>query len=111
MSEGAMDRPWISPRLQSAVCIFLFVGCAACAGVGATVTFKDPTRPRAFGFVLMMAAAIVAITTAGRWKSVLPSIFLCGALNGLTILVEGHALTSPGVPVSRLAGVLLTGGM
>jgi hypothetical protein len=103
-----MDRAWIHPRLQSALCIFLFFGCAACAGVGATVTFIDPTRPRAVGAVAMVAAAAVAIATARLWKRVLPAIFLCGTLNAVIMLVEGHALNSPGIPVSRLVGVLLT---
>ena len=107
MSEGAI-RSRIHPRLQSALCIFLFFGCAACTGVGATVTFIDPTRPRALGAVAMIAAGAVAIATARFWKKVLPAIFLCGALKGVIMLVEGHALNSPGIPVSRLAGVLLT---
>lgn len=108
MSAEAMVRSWIHPRFQSALYIFLFFGCAACAGVGATVTFIDPTRPRAVGAVAMIAAVTVAIATAQLWKRVLPAIFLCGALNGLIILVEGHALNTPDIPVSRVIGVLLT---
>ena len=108
MSEAIMARSWIHPRLQSALCIFLFFGCAACAGVGATVTFIDPTRPRVVGAAAMIAAAGVAIATARLWKRVLPAIFLCGALNTVIMLVEGHALNSPGIPVPRLIGVLLT---
>jgi hypothetical protein len=111
MSARATARAWIHPRLQSALCIFLFFGCAACAGVGATVTFIDPTRPRAVGAVAMIAASTVAIATARFWKRVLPAIFLCGALNGLIILVEGHGLNSPGIPLSRLVGALLTAAM
>ena len=106
-----MAGVWIHPRLQGAFYIFLFFGCAACAGVGATVTFVDPTRPRAVGAVAMIGAAAVAIATARLWKRVLPAIFLCGALNGVIILVEGHALNSPGIPVSRLIGALLTAAM
>lgn len=98
----------IHPQLQSTIYIFLFFGCAACAGVGATVTFIDPTRPRAVGAVAMIAASAIAIATVRHWKRVLPAIFLCGALNGLVILAEGHALSAPGIAVSRLLGAVLT---
>lgn len=108
MNGAVMARSWIHPRLQSAVYIFLFFGCAACAGVGATVTFIDPTRPRVVGAVAMIAATAVAIITVRHWKGVLPAIFLCGALNGLIILAQGHALNSPGIPVSRVLGAVLT---
>jgi hypothetical protein len=94
--------------LQGALYIFLFFGCAAFAGVGATVAFIDPTRPRAVGATAMIVASVVGIATVRLWRRVLPAIFACGALNGLIIVGEGHALDSPGVPVTRTLGILLT---
>jgi hypothetical protein len=38
----------------------------------------------------------------------LPAIFACGAINGLIIVGEGHALNAPDVPVARSAGLLQT---
>jgi hypothetical protein len=111
MKRMASRNSCFHPRLQGALYIFLFFGCAACAGVGATVTFIDPTRPRAVGATAMIAASAIGIATARHWRRVLPAVFLCGALNGLIILAEGHALNSPGIPVPRLLGVLLTLGM
>jgi hypothetical protein len=94
--------------LQVALYIFLFFGCAAFAGVGATVAFVDPTRPRAVGAAAMIVATVVAVATVRLWRSVLPAIFACGALNALIILGEGHALNAPDVPVPRPVGLLLT---
>jgi hypothetical protein len=99
---------WLAPRLRAAFGIFLFFFCAAFAGVGSTVAFVDPTRPRAAGAAAMIAAMAVAVATVRFWGRALPAVFACGALNGLTILAEGHALNSPSVPVSRLLGILLT---
>jgi len=108
MNGAVMNRSWIHPRLQSALYIFLFFGCAAFAGVGTTVTFIDPTRPRAVGAMAMIAATAVAIATVRHWRGVLPAIFFCGALNGLIILAQGHALNSPNIAVPRLLGAALT---
>jgi hypothetical protein len=56
----------------------------------------------------MIAASAIAIATVRHWRRVLPAIFLCGALNGLIIVAEGHELNSPGTSVSRLVGAVLT---
>jgi hypothetical protein len=104
-------KPGLSTRAQATLSIFLFFACAAFAGVGATVAFIDPTRPRIFGFTAMTVAISVAIATVRFWKKTLPGIFGCGALNALIILYQGHALNSPAVPVPRLLGILLLAGM
>lgn len=98
-------------KLNATLAIFLFFGCAAFAGVGATVTFIDPTRPRVFGLTVMTIAIAVAIGTVKIWKKALPGIFACGALNALIMVYEGHALSSPEVPVARPLGLLLLAGM
>lgn len=98
-------------KLSATLSIFLFFGCAAFAGVGATVAFIDPTRPRMFGFTAMTVAIVIAIATVKIWKKALPGIFACGALNALIMVYEGHALNSPQVPVARPVGLLLSAGM
>jgi hypothetical protein len=98
-------------KLSATLSIILFFGCAAFAGVGATVAFIDPTRPRAFGFTAMTVAIAVAIATVKTWKKALPGIFACGALNALVMVYQGHAVNSPDVPVARPLGLLLLAGM
>lgn len=98
-------------RLQATLSIFLFFGCAAFAGVGATVAFIDPTRPRAVGFAAMTVAIAIGIATVRLWKQILPGIFAFGALNALIIIFDGHALNSPQIPVARPLGILLAAGM
>lgn len=108
MNPPTTRKSWISARLQIASYIFLFFGCAAFAGVGATVAFIDPTRSRAMGISALIIAGSVGTSTVRLWKRVLPAIFACGALNGLIIIGQGHALNSPDVVVARSLGVVLT---
>jgi len=98
-------------KLSVTLSLFLFFGCAAFAGVGATVAFIDPTRPRLFGFTAMTVAIAVAIATVKTWEKALPGIFAFGALNALIMVCQGHALNSPEVPVARPLGLLLLAGM
>ncbi len=111
MKLNEKPKAWLAPRLHTAFGIFLFFVLAAFAGVGSTVAFVDPTRPRAVGAVAMIAAIAIGVATVRVWRCALPSVFACAALNGLIIVSEGHALNSPSVPVSRLLGILLTVAM
>ncbi|HWQ55150.1 MAG TPA: hypothetical protein VN442_15795 [Bryobacteraceae bacterium] len=108
MKPAAARRSSLRLRLNAAVSIFLFFGCAAFAGVGATVVFIDPTRPRVVGAIVMIIATAIGIATVGTWRRVLPAVFACGALNGSIITAQGHALNAPGTPVARPMGLVLT---
>ena len=76
---------------------------------GGVTTVLGYTPPRqSFGWVFLIAGSIVGILTVDRWAPVLPGIFGVATLNGLIILIGGHALNQPGVPVPRLLGALFT---
>jgi hypothetical protein len=65
-------------------------------------------RPRPFGWILFGVGLIVGATTVDKWARVLPGMFGMATLNGLLILISGHALNRADVPVPRLEGALLT---
>ncbi len=46
-----------------------------------------------------------------RWAKALPGIFGIATLNGLIILISGHALNEPAIQVPRLVGVLFAAAM
>ena len=72
----------LAPRLQAAFGIFLFFFCAAFAGVGSTVAFVDPTRPRAVGAAAMIAATAIALATVRFWGRALPAVFASAPSTG-----------------------------
>jgi hypothetical protein len=77
------------------------------SGGTATVLGYTP-RSQAFGWVLLVIGVSVAMITINRWAQALPGIFGIATLNSLIILITGHALNQPAVPVPRRDGVLLT---
>ena len=80
------------------------------AGGLATLVGYTP-RSRLFGWIFFVAGASVAVMTVNKWAQVLPGIFGVATLNSLMILITGHALNQPSVPVSRWIGLLLTAVM
>jgi hypothetical protein len=87
---------------------FLFLLLIIVISGGIAIAFGYSPRPRPIGWVLFILGLIVAVFTVDRWAQVLAGIFGIATLNGLIILLSGHALNSPGVPVSRLVGALFT---
>jgi hypothetical protein len=45
------------------------------------------------------------------WVRVLPGIFGCATLNGISVTISGHALNQPSIPVDRLTATLVTIGL
>ncbi len=88
--------------------LFFFVLLVAVISAGISIGLGYSPRPRAFGWVLFVAGLIVAILTVYRWAQVLPGIFGVATLNGLIVLISGHALNQPAIPVPRLVAVLFT---
>ena len=68
-------------------------------------------RPRPLGWILFMAGVTIAALTVDKWARIIPGVFGIATLNGLIILISGHALNQPAIPVPRLMGALFTGVM
>jgi len=45
------------------------------------------------------------------WARTLPGIFGCATLNGISVIISGHALNQTSVPVDRLTAALVTLGL
>ena len=55
-----------------------------------------------------MLGVCVGVFTVDQWARVLPGIFCIAALNGVIVLISGHALSQPGIQVRPLVGILFT---
>jgi len=65
-------------------------------------------RPPVFGWILCCLALALAVRTVDRWAGLLPGIFGIAVLNGLIIVVSGHAPNQPTVAMSRFVGCSFT---
>ena len=89
--------------------LFLFLVVVISGGVAASFGYSP--RARSLGWSLIIAGAILGVFTVDRWSRILPGIFGIAAINGLVILITGHALNESTVPVPRLVGALFTAVM
>jgi len=86
--------------------LLLFLIVVISGGLATGLGFSP--RPRPFGWILFTVGLIVGAITVDRWARVLPGIFGIATLNGLIILISGHAFNQADIPVPRLAGALFT---
>jgi hypothetical protein len=69
---------------------------------GTDANFSEGHHPsRVLGYFILVAAAVIFVITANRWKRVLPGIMLAATLGSLLELVRGHAVNNPSVLVPR----------
>ena len=95
-------------RLAMAGWFFLFLLLIVVISGGIATGLGYSPRPRPLGWVLFVAGVGVGVFTVDRWAKVLPGIFGIATLNGLIILISGHALNQPTIQVPRLIGTLFT---
>ncbi len=88
--------------IRAAARLLLLLLLIMSIGGGALTALGYTPRPRAFGWVLGLGGYIAAILTVDQWARALPGIFGLATVNGLIMLVTGHALTQPSVQVSRV---------
>lgn len=98
-------------RLVNAGWFFLFLLLIVGISGGITTGLGYSSRPRPVGWVLFIVGFGVGAFTVARWAKVLPGIFGIATLNGLIILISGHALNQPAIQVPRLVGGLFTVAM
>lgn len=89
--------------------VFLLLIVVISGGIATGLGYSPPPRP--LGWVLFIVGTGVAAFTVDKWARVLPGVFGVATLNGLIILISGHALNQPAVPVPRLVGLLFTVAM
>jgi hypothetical protein len=87
---------------------FLFLLLIVVISGGIATGLGYSPRPRPLGWVLFTVGTGVAVFTVDRWAKVLPGIFGIATLNGLIIVISGHALNQPAIEVPRLVGALFT---
>ena len=87
---------------------FLFLLLIVVISGGIATGLGYSPRPRPLGWVLFIVGLGIGAFTVDRWAKVLPGIFGIATLNGLIILISGHALNQPAIQVPRLVGVLFT---
>lgn len=97
-----------SSRLAIIGWFFLFCLLIILISGGVATVLGYTPRSQAFGWILLSIGVTVAMITINRWAQALPGIFGVATLNSLIILITGHALTQPTIPVPRGIGVLLT---
>ena len=97
-----------SSRLAMAGWLFLFLLLIVVISGGIATVLGYSPRPRPLGWVLFTVGTGVAAFTVDRWAKVLPGIFGITTLNGLIILISGHALNQPATKVPRPVGALFT---
>ncbi len=95
-------------RLVMTGWFFLFLLLIVVISGGIATGLGYSPRPRPVGWVLIIVGLGAATFTVDRWAKVLPGIFGIATLNGLIILISGHALNQPATQVPRLVGGLLT---
>ena len=88
--------------------LLLFFLLVVAISSGIAVGLGYSSRPRPLGWLLFTAGAVIAILTVCKWANALPAIFGVATLNAIIILITGHALNQPSVPVPRMVGALLT---
>ena len=69
---------------------------------GTAANFSEGHHPsRVLGYFILVAAALIFVITANRWKRVSPGIMLAATLGSLLQLGRGHAVNNPSVLVPR----------
>jgi hypothetical protein len=106
MSElGSRKKP---SRLQlvGALLVFLLLVLSISGGIATGLGYTP--RSRLLGWVLCIGGTVVAVLTVDWWATILPGIFGIATLNGIIILISGHALNQPSVSVPRIISLFLT---
>ncbi len=69
---------------------------------GTEANFSEGHHPsRVLGYFILVAAALIFVITANRWKRVLLGIMIAATLGSLLELARGHAVNNPSVLVPR----------
>jgi hypothetical protein len=76
------------------------------AGMG--IAFSTSKYPPAVGWVLLVVAAIILVTTAHRWVKALPGLLGVATLNAFVSIFSGHATNLPSVPISHSEALVAT---
>lgn len=97
-----------SSRLAITGWFFLFCLLILIISGGIATVLGYTPRSQAFGWIVLSIGVSVAIITINKWAQALPGIFGIATLNSSIILITGHALNQPNMPVPRGIGVLLT---
>lgn len=95
-------------RLAMTGWFFLFLLLIVVISGGIATGLGYSPRPRPVGWVLFIVGLGAGAFTVDRWAKVLPGIFAIATLNGIIILISGHALNQPAIQVPRLVGGLFT---
>ncbi len=74
---------------------------------GMAIAFTPSPHSPAVGWMLLGIAALVLVLTMDRWVKVFPGLLAYGVVGSILMLMNGHAVNHPEVPVSRLEAALL----
>jgi hypothetical protein len=66
------------------------------------------TRAHVAGWVILVLAALVMFTTMDRWVKYLQVVLGSVVFGGLFMIVDGHSLSQPQKPISRLVATTVT---
>jgi hypothetical protein len=104
--RGVLSQAVSGLRLAAFVLLGIAWCCVAAAGI--IVAFTPSPRPRALGWLLLAIATAAFFATMDRWVKGFPGLLVFGTLNGVLMIVDGHVLNRPGVPISRLTATVMT---
>lgn len=75
---------------------------------GMAIAFTpSPHRPF-LGWVLLAIAAILFLITIDRWVVTFSALLAYGVLGGISMILTGHAVSQPSVPVSLFEAITVT---
>jgi hypothetical protein len=75
---------------------------------GMGIAFTPSPHPPLIGWLLLVVAALIFVTTMDRWVKAFPGILGWGIVGGILTIAGGHALNHPEVPVRRLDATIMT---
>lgn len=97
-----------SSRLAIAAWLFLLCLLIVVISGGIATVLGYTPRSQAFGWIVLSIGVGVAMIAINKWAQALPGIFGIATVNSSIILIAGHALNQPNIPVPRGIGALLT---
>lgn len=74
---------------------------------GTAIAFTPSPHSPALGWGLLGIAALVLIFTMHRWVKVFPGLLVYGVMGSILMLMDGHAMNHPEIPVSKVEAALL----
>jgi len=81
-------------------------GACVVGGIG---ILSDPSySPRALGWILLAASAVVFAVTMNRWKKVFPGLMAYAAVNSFFSIFSGHVTNNLTVSISRPEAIACT---